>query len=113
MNIQDAWIKASVENVSLEIEYYSGRTKQEYTKREVEPDFYGLGNNGKNHGLWGINYEDRGIRCFKEDSVIDWRVIGNNYTHENSRSSELLNEYYERGLDKTKWPKEKQSNDQC
>ena len=36
MNIKEAWIKAAIELVTLEIDYYSDRTKKEYSTREVE-----------------------------------------------------------------------------
>lgn len=47
MNIKEAWIKAAIESVTLEIDYYSDRTKKEYSTREVEPDYYGWGLNIK------------------------------------------------------------------
>ena len=113
MNIKEAWIKAAIESVTLEIDYYSDRTKKEYSTREVEPDYYGWGLNNKNHGLWGINRIGRGVRCFKEDSVLDWRVAGNRISpNQHSRSSELLEDYKLMKLDTRPWPKDKIINPQ-
>lgn len=41
LSLEDAWVKAAVEHLTLEITYHSVRTKGEITVREVEPDYYG------------------------------------------------------------------------
>jgi predicted DNA-binding transcriptional regulator YafY len=99
LSLVDAWIKAAVEHKTLEITYYSGRTKGETTTREVEPDYYGWSINHKNFGLWAVCRMRRDVRCFKEDSVLRWRYIGNSFTpNPRGRWQELISIYNSKGL---------------
>jgi hypothetical protein len=79
---------------------YSGRTKQELTCREVELDFVGWSANGRNVGLWGIcRLRNRNVRCFKPDSVVSWRYIGNSFEpNPHGRWEELIPVYKQKGL---------------
>jgi len=102
--LQDAWIKAAVEHKTLRIWYYSTRTKGEITVREVEPDFLGLGHDGRNFGLWGICRLRGGVRCFKEDSVHNWEYVGNSFTpNPRGRWRELIPIYQQKGLANKNW----------
>jgi predicted DNA-binding transcriptional regulator YafY len=99
LSLVDAWIKAAIEHKTVEITYYSGRTKGEKTTREVEPDYYGWSTNHKNCGLWAVCRMRRDVRCFKEDSVLGWRYIGNSFTpNPRGRWQELMSTYVGRGL---------------
>jgi predicted DNA-binding transcriptional regulator YafY len=103
LSVIDAWIKAAVEHKTLEITYHSGRTKGETTCREVEPDYCGQSIDGKNIGLWGICRLRGGeIRCFKPDSILRWRYIGNTFApNPRGRWQELIPIYKQKELDKT------------
>jgi len=76
LNIIDTWIKATVEHRIINIDYYSWRTKHEYTNRDIEPDFVGLSRDGKNQGLWATfcHLRHEGPRCFKADSIRRYSV---------------------------------------
>jgi len=102
LSLEDAWVKASIEHKTLQITYYSGRTKQELTSREVEPDYYGWSITLKNFGLWGIcRLRGRAIRCFKPDSVLRWQYVGNSFVpNPFGRWKELMPIYQQRGLSK-------------
>ena len=101
MKLVDAWIKLAVEHETLEITYYSSRTKKNITRREVEPDYYGWSKDHKNFGLWGFCRLRKAIRCFTVNNVKDWKYIGNKFNPlQNGRWMELLNAYKEKGLDK-------------
>ena len=103
LSLEDAWIKAAVEHKTLEITYYSGRTKQELTCREVEPDYVGWSINRRTFGLWGIcRLRGWDIRCFKPDSVLRWRYVGNSFAPNlRGRWQELIPIYQQRGLAQT------------
>ena len=102
--LRDAWIKAAVEHKTLTITYHSGRTKGENTVREVEPDYYGYDVTGKNHGCWGFCRLRREIRCFKEDSVLNWRYSGDTYPpNPVGRWQELIPTYKAKKLDQVNW----------
>jgi len=106
LSLKDAWIKASVEHVTIELNYMSSRTKGEYTTREVEPDFYGWNIKRNNHGLWGLCRLRNDIRCFKEDSVLNWKYIGHKFTPlPEGRYMELIPEYNNNQLKDKKWIK--------
>lgn len=102
--LSDAWIKASVEHVTLQIAYYSDRTKNEFTIREVRPDFYGTSRDGKNTGCWGYCMLRRANRVFYPDSVHSWSYIGNQFTpNPQGRWQELIPEYNRKGLKNATW----------
>ena len=99
LSLEDAWIKAAVEHKTLEINYFSGKTKGELTVREVEPDFYGWSTNNRNFGCWGFCRLRNETRCFVPDNVQSWRYLGNEF-HPNpiGRWQELLSIYEQREL---------------
>ena len=104
LSLTDAWVKASVEHKTLEITYYSGKTKKQTTFREVEPDYYGLSRNGKNSGLWGICRLRRDVRCFLPENVIGWKYVGNSFTpNPRGRWRELMPIYEKRNLAQQKF----------
>jgi predicted DNA-binding transcriptional regulator YafY len=104
LSLKDSWIKAAIEHRTLTIRYHSGRTKGEYTVREVEPDYYGYDVTGKNNGCWGLCRLRGDVRCFKEDSIIDWHYTGNTYSpNPLGRWQELIPIYKARKLDQTHW----------
>jgi len=99
LSLEDAWIKAAVEHKTLEITYLSARTKGELTTREVEPDYCGASTDGKNIGLWGICRLRRDVRCFKPDSIVKWRYVGDLFTpNPRGRWRELVSIYNSKGL---------------
>jgi hypothetical protein len=99
ISLEDAWIKSAVEHRTIEIKYFSGRTKAEMTVREVEPDYFGWSRDGKNFGCWGICRLRGGDRCFKPDSVYEWRYVGDSFEpNPYGRWQELLPIYKQRGL---------------
>lgn len=99
LSLIDAWIKAAVEHRTLEIVYYSGRTKGQTTVREVEPDYCGLSADGNNSGLWAVCRMRRDIRCFKPDSVLKWSYVGNPFVpNPRGRWQELVQTYNSKGL---------------
>ncbi|MFH2112033.1 MAG: hypothetical protein ABIJ47_12335 [Candidatus Bathyarchaeota archaeon] len=72
--------------------------------REVEPDYYGYDVNRKNHGLWGLCRLRGDVRCFKEDSVLEWGYTGNLFTpNPIGRWRELVLIYKKKKLDKASW----------
>jgi len=105
MNIEDAWIKAAFEHVTLRIQYYSGRTKGEITIREVEPDYVGVDRRGRNYAYWGIcRLRGRRNRSFKPDSILGWEYVGDVFTpNPRGRWRELEPLYRARKLDAVSW----------
>ncbi|MBW1716778.1 MAG: hypothetical protein JRJ77_13290 [Deltaproteobacteria bacterium] len=102
--LSDAWIKASVEHVTLVIEYYSNRTKGEFTTREVEPDFYGTSKDGRNTGCWGLCRLRNANRVFYEDSIRSWAPTENTFIpNPRGRWKELIPIYTARGLKNLSW----------
>lgn len=102
--LSDAWIKASVEHVTLRISYYSGRTKKELTEREIEPDFIGKSRDGRNAGCWGYCKLRRANRVFYPDSIKSWSYVGNLFTpNPQGRWQELIPSYNQRGLKLKTW----------
>lgn len=100
LTLIDAWIKAAIEKKTLEITYYSGKTKKEETIREVEPDFVGQSTDGKNIGLWGFCRLRKQIRCFHPENVRKWRYIGNSFSpNPQGRWQELQSAYVSKKLD--------------
>ena len=98
LSLEEAWIKAAIEHVTLEITYYN-KTKNEVTVREVEPDYFGWSRNGRNFGCWGICRLRGDNRCFSPDEVRSWKYIGNEFTANIAgRWQELLPLYNQRGL---------------
>ena len=99
LSLIDVWIKAAVEHKTLEITYYSGKTKEELTVREVEPDYYGVSVNGRNSGLWGICRLRGGVRCFQPETILQWRYIGDSFSpNPRGRWQELISTYQQRAL---------------
>jgi hypothetical protein len=99
LSLVDAWTKAAVEHKTLEITYYSGRTKGETTVREVEPDYCGWSINHRNFGLWAVCRMRNDVRCFKRETVISWRYIGNSFApNPRGRWQELVPVYDSGGL---------------
>ena len=104
LSLIDAWIKASVEHRTLEITYYSGKTKKQTLVREVEPDYYGWSRNGKNFGLWGICRLRKNVRCFLPENVLGWKYVGNSFTpNPRGRWQELMPIYEKRNLAQQKF----------
>ncbi len=103
MNHRDMWIKAAVEHVTLELAYYSGRTKKELSIREVEPDYFGW-DRLRCFGFHGISRKGKRGRFFKEDSVIKLTYSGDLFTpNPRGRWKELVPIYERRNLDKINW----------
>lgn len=101
LNLTGTWIKAAVEHRILNIDYFSARTRQEHTNRDIEPDFVGDSRNGKNSGLWATfcHLRHEGPRCFKPDSIRRFSVTNKSFLPPSvGRWQELLNEYERRGL---------------
>ena len=104
LNLSDAWIKAAVEHVTLQISYYSARTKGQRTIREVEPDYFGPSRDGKNSGCWGHCRLRQANRVFVVDSILGWEYVGNQFQpNPKGRWSELIPIYNRKQLDKIKW----------
>lgn len=104
MNIQEAWIKAAIEKITLEIDYFSEDTKEEYTTREVEPDYYGWDTKHRIHGCWGFCRLRKGPRVFKEKNIKSWRYVGNSFKERPfSRSNELVEIYKSNKLAYLTW----------
>ena len=98
---REAWIKAAVEHVILEIKYFSGKTRGEFTIRQVEPDFVGWGRDGRNNGYWAtfchLRYE--GPRCFTPETIIQYKTTGQSFEPSSlGRWRELVSEYERLGL---------------
>ena len=101
LKLNEAWIKAAVEHRILEIVYYSGETKKEVTKREVEPDFMGISRDGKSIGLWATycHLRHEGPRCFKQETVMRWNATDKTFQPSaRGRWKELVPEYERLGL---------------
>lgn len=99
--LNETWIKAAVEHVVLKIQYFSGRTKQELTEREVEPDFVGQSSNNANNGYWTTycHLRGEGPRCFKPDSIIKYEATTARFTPPSvGRWKELIPIYEKLGL---------------
>lgn len=100
--IVDIWIKASVEHRILNIDYFSARTKQEHTNRDIEPDFVGFPRDGKNNpALWATfcHLREEGPRGFKPDSIKGIRVTPNSFSPSpKGRWQELIPLYEQKGL---------------
>ncbi len=101
LSLKETWIKAAVEHKILNIDYFSLRTKQEYTCRDIEPDFVGLSRNGRNNGLWATfcHLRHEGPRCFQEDSVKRFSATEKTFIPSpNGRWKELIPKYTVSGL---------------
>jgi len=101
LSLTDKWVKAAVEHRVLNIDYFSWRTKHEYTKRDIEPDFVGTSRNGRNNGLWATfcHLRKRGPRVFELDSVKRFSVTSKTFVPSSKgRWKELIPIYGEKGL---------------
>ena len=104
LSVEDAWIKAAIEHVTLRIVYYSGKTKRQLTTREVEPDFIGLSKDGKNNGCWGFCRLRKGNRVFEPQHIQSWEHVGTPFTpNSEGRWRELLSKYNAKKLSEISW----------
>lgn len=104
LSLENAWIKAAVEHVVLEIKYFSAKTKGEYTTRRVEPDFYGWDVRDRNFGCWGYCRLREGNRVFVPSSVHSWKSTEIKFTpNPIGRWRELLPKYHQRNLAQASW----------
>ena len=100
LSLEDTWIKAAVEHRVINIDYFSIRTKREYTKRDVEPDYMGASKNGF-LGLWATwcHLRSQGPRCFKPDSVKRFSITYKTFSPSpDGRWEELIPIYEQKGL---------------
>ncbi len=100
LSLIDTWIKATVEHRILNIEYFS-HTKQEYTKRDIEPDFIGPSRDGRNNGIWATfcHLRNEGPRCFQPHSVKHFSITEKSFSPSPlGRWKELLPLYEQKGL---------------
>jgi len=101
LSLEETWIKAAVEHRIINIDYFSSRTKQEHTNRDVEPDFVGISKDGKNKGLWATfcHLRHEGPRCFLPNTVRRFGVTSKTFTPSSKgRWQELIPFYNEKGL---------------
>ena len=101
LNLEQTWVKAAVEHRILEIQYYSGRTKEELTVRQIEPDFVGMGRDERNSGLWATfcHLRHEGPRCFKPDSILRYKALEKTFAPSvHGRWKELVASYERLGL---------------
>jgi hypothetical protein len=101
LSLEDAWIKAAVEHNIINIDYFSARTKNENTNRDIEPDFVGTSRDGRNRGLWATfcHLRHRGPRCFIPNTVRRFSVTSKSFIPSpNGRWQELIPLYNARGL---------------
>lgn len=102
LSLKNIWIKAAVEHRILNIDYFSARTKQEQSNREVEPDFVGTSRDGKNNGFWATfcHLRDEGPRVFKSDSIRNISITSKTFIPSSKgRWEELIDIYNELGLE--------------
>ncbi len=101
LDLIDTWIKAAVEHRVLNIDYFSARTKQEHTSRDIEPDFVGTSRDGRNNGLFATfcHLRQEGPRLFKPDSIRRFTATDKSFepSHQ-GRWRELIPIYERKGL---------------
>jgi hypothetical protein len=102
LSIADAWIKAAIEQRTLEIVYMKANAVHE-TIREVAPSFTGWSQNANMQGLWGHCYLRDQIRCFKPERVWSWRYLGNTFNSQEPIHPELRFEYHQKNLQSHAW----------
>jgi len=101
LSLTETWLKAAVEHRILNIDYFSRRTKQEFTNRDIEPDFIGLSKDGRNNGLWATfcHLRHEGPRIFKPDSIKKLKVTSKKFgPSSKGRWKELIPGYEKKGL---------------
>ena len=100
------WIKAAIEHKVLEIDYFSARTRQQRTNREVEPDFVGTSRDGRNTGFFVTfcHLRNQGPRCFIPTTINGIKTTDKTFSPSPyGRWQELLDEYNKRELKNKKW----------
>ena len=96
LSIRDAWVKAAVEHRTLKIRYYSGAVKDEYSDREVEPDFIVTSDAWEGFGCWGFCRLRKQVRVFNVGGILGWSLTRDKFTpNPGGRWRELL-PYYQR-----------------
>ena len=102
LSISDAWIKAAIEQRTLEIVYMKANAVHE-TIREVAPSFAGWSQNTNVQGLFGLCYLRGQIRCFKPERVWRWKYIGAPFQPTEPIDNQLVILYNDRDLENQSW----------
>jgi hypothetical protein len=102
LSISDAWIKAAIEQRTLEIVYMKANAVHE-TIREVAPSFAGWSQNTNVQGLFGLCYLRDQIRCFKPERVWRWRYIGAPFQPTEQIDNQFVIWYNDRDLENQSW----------
>jgi len=102
LSISDAWIKAAIEQRTLEIVYVKANAFHE-TIREVAPSFAGWSQKSNMRGLFGHCYLRGQVRYFKPERVWRWNYIGSPFQPTEPIDSELLSIYNDRELEGYSW----------